>query len=112
MKQKPEPREKPSVEMAAKIREAGRRACRQYCQLLPDDLMLLPRWPCLMIPCWHCDLIKGGMDCQGNPIGTRDARIAAARAAVVELPSVRHSPKQTYKHQPEEEVGKRKGRPA
>lgn len=99
-------RVKPSVGWAAKVREAGRRACRQYCQLLPEDQMLPTRWPCLMIPCWHCDLISGGEDCQGNPIGTRDARIAAARAAVIELPNVAHKPRT------EAEVGEQKGRRA
>lgn len=44
------------------------------------------------------------MDCQGNPIGTRDARIAAARAAVVELPITRENKPGT-----EVEVGEQKG---
>jgi len=95
-------RVKPSVRMAAKIREAGRRACREYCKELPPPT----RWPCLLLPCWKCEYHKGGTDCQGNPIGTRDARIAAARAAVIELPIAVHE------QRTEAEVGEREGRPA
>jgi len=72
---------KHSKRMAAKIREAGRRACREYCIALPPP----SRWPNLLLPCWKCEHCKGGKDCHGNPIGTREARIAAARAAVLEL---------------------------
>jgi len=68
--------------MAAKLRETERQAARSYCSKLqwPNDTVSH------CIPCWHCELCKGGKDCHGNPIGTREARIAAARAAVVELP--------------------------
>lgn len=75
--------DKMNKRMAAKVREAGRRACREYCKELPPPT----RWPCLLLPCWKCPHLKGGKDCQGNPIGTRDAVIAAARAAVIELPN-------------------------
>ncbi len=70
--------------LAARVREAGRRACRMYC----DQLPIPSRWPALLLPCWNCQKCKGGKDCHGNPIGTREAKIAAARAAVLELPPV------------------------
>jgi hypothetical protein len=98
---------KPSVRWAAKIREAGRRACREYCKELPPPT----RWPCLLLPCWKCEYHKGGTDCQGNQIGTRDARIAAARAAVMEL-SMYVKSAETHKQQTEAEVGEQEGRRA
>ena len=68
--------------MAGLIREAGKRAVRAYCDELPPP----SRWPALLLPCWKCSKCKGGKDCHGNPIGTRESKIAAARAAVLELP--------------------------
>lgn len=68
---------KTSKSLAAKIREACRRAAREYCPLYKAVLLQ---------PCYKCRMIKNGLDCQGNSIGTRDARIASARASVLEMP--------------------------
>jgi hypothetical protein len=77
---------------AAKLREAGRRACREYC----DQLPAVTRWPSLLLPCWKCQKAVRGKDCHGNEIGTREALIAAARARVIELPpSVGHERNKT-----------------
>jgi len=38
--------------------------------------------------CYKCELIKGGKDCRGNPIGTRELKIAEALASVLELSSL------------------------
>jgi len=65
---------------AALIREAGRKAARDYCPLYRAVLLA---------PCYTCTLLKGGFDCRGNSIGTRDSKIAQARAAVLNLPSVK-----------------------
>lgn len=64
---------------AALIREACRRAARAYCPMYKAVLLA---------PCYKCPLLKGGLDCHGNSIGTRDAKIAQARAAFLNLPSV------------------------
>jgi hypothetical protein len=73
-----------SKSFAARIREAGRRACREYC----DQLPAVSRWPGLLLPCWKCQKCVGGKDCHGNEIGRRESVIAAARASVIELPPV------------------------
>ena len=70
--------------LAALVREAGRKACRDYC----DQLPIPTRWPALLLPCWKCQKIARGKDCHGNEIGTREALIAAARARVIELPPI------------------------
>jgi len=97
MRAKAEKRVKPSKSMAAKIREAGRRAARLYCPAYRGTT-------CNMLPCWECSMRSYGRDCQNNPIGSREAVIAAARAAVVELPIARENKQGT-----EGEVGERKG---
>jgi hypothetical protein len=68
---------KMSKSQVAKIREACRRAAREYCPLFKAVILM---------PCYKCKMLKGGLDCQGNSVGTRDAKIAAARASVLELP--------------------------
>lgn len=65
------------VSYRGKQREACRRAVRAYCVRVMKS-GLVP-------PCWNCPLIKGGLDCKGNSIGTREAKIAEAVAAVIEL---------------------------
>lgn len=66
---------------AGKKRETHRRALRAYCQKVG--------WRgSLVLPCYKCDLIKGGMDCRGNPIGTRELEIAKAMASILELQAV------------------------
>lgn len=62
--------------MAGKIREAGRRVAREYCVRAVKEP--LP-------PCWKCQLTKGGQDCMGNPVGTREMKINQARVSVLEL---------------------------
>lgn len=61
-----------------KQREACRRTVRAYCVRVMKS-GLVP-------PCYNCPVIKGGLDCHGNPIGTRELEIAKAVAAVIELP--------------------------
>jgi len=67
------------VSYRGKQREACRRAVRAYCVRVGKS-GLVP-------PCWSCPLIKGGLDCKGNSIGTREAKIAEAVSAVLELPT-------------------------
>ena len=64
---------------AGKKREAYRRTIRAYCQKIPY------RGKTLVLPCWKCDLIKGGKDCKGNPIGTRELIVAQAMTSILEL---------------------------
>lgn len=66
---------------AGKRREAFRRAVRGYCSRVGKKGHVPP--------CYDCPQIKGGWDCRGNMIGTREAEIAKAMAAVLELPKFR-----------------------
>jgi hypothetical protein len=73
--------EKHTKSMAARVREAIRRAKREYCALCPTGGKLPP--------CFECRLVRSkGTDCKGNRIGEREYRIAIARASVFELPPV------------------------
>jgi len=66
---------------AARVREAIKRAKREYCALCPTGGKLPP--------CFECMLVRSkGTDCKGNRIGEREYYIAMARASVFELPSV------------------------
>jgi hypothetical protein len=69
------------VSEQAKIREACRKVAREYCPIYRAVILM---------PCYKCDKIRGGTDCQGNPVGERDRRIGIARQsaqAIYGMPS-------------------------
>jgi hypothetical protein len=70
---------KQTKQQAAKVREAIKRAKREYCPLCPKGGELPA--------CFECMLVRSkGTDCKGNRIGEREYQIAMARASVFELP--------------------------